>query len=60
VPKVMNPHIVESGSRSDALPGLLNADEMSFAALGRSPRDETLHDLGSRLPSRLLRCVGIY
>src|SRR5260370_26140202 len=33
VPKVMNADIVESGRRPDALPGLLNADEMSFAAL---------------------------
>ena len=33
VPKVMNAGIVEPGRRPNALPGLLNADEMSFAAL---------------------------
>jgi hypothetical protein len=35
VPKVMNAEIVEPGSRSDALPGLLDVDEMSVATLGR-------------------------
>ncbi len=34
VPKVMNADIVESGRRPDALPGLLDADEMSVAAFG--------------------------
>jgi hypothetical protein len=34
VPKVMNADIVESGRPPDALPGLLDADEMSVAALG--------------------------
>jgi len=31
VPKVMNADILEPGSRSDALPGLLDVDEMSVA-----------------------------
>jgi len=34
VPKVMNADIVEPGRPADALPGLLDADEMSVAALG--------------------------
>ena len=33
VPKVMNADIREPDRPPDALPGLLNADEMSFAAL---------------------------
>jgi hypothetical protein len=34
VPKVMNADIAEPGRTPDALPGLLNADEMSVTALG--------------------------
>ena len=34
MPKVMNADIVEPGRPPDALPGLLDADKMSVAALG--------------------------
>ena len=34
VPKVMNADIIEPSRPTDVLPGLLNADEMSVAALG--------------------------
>ena len=35
VPKVMNAEIFEPGRPADALPGLLDANEMSVAALER-------------------------
>jgi hypothetical protein len=54
VPKVVNPHIVESSSRSDALPGLLDADEVSVTAsvlmqlLGTARSTGALRDITSR------------
>jgi hypothetical protein len=52
VPKVMNADVVESGRRSDALPGLLDADEMSVAALGGQKIRAVF------LARRLGRCAG--